>query len=101
MRAYRPRQARQLRWPWLLSTSMDRGWQEGPEPLPSRFLSGAADAWMCSLAGDAEMFSRFITVTHMLSGPGVLLAPRSLARIGRAYLHHRQAPGGSHREEVP
>ncbi|GGM14722.1 hypothetical protein GCM10010129_68640 [Streptomyces fumigatiscleroticus] len=99
LRAYRARQARQLRWPWLLSTSVDRGWQEGPVSLRSRFMSGVADAWMCSIGGDPEMFSRFITVTHLLSGPGVLLAPLSLARIGRAYLRDRRA-SGAHREEA-
>ncbi|MGW2317390.1 FAD-dependent oxidoreductase [Streptomyces sp. NPDC001680] len=93
LRAYRARQTRQLRWPWLLSTSVDRGWQEAPMSLRSRFMSEVADAWMCSIGGDPEMFSRFITVTHMLSGPRVLLAPHTLARIGRAYLHNRRASG--------
>ncbi|GHE14674.1 NAD(P)/FAD-dependent oxidoreductase [Streptomyces alanosinicus] len=86
LRDHRTRQARLLRWPWLLSTAVDRGWQEGPATLFTRVANRLMDAWQQSIPGDSDMFHRFIKVTHMLAPVSPLLAPRATVRIARTLL---------------
>ncbi|MFF4948657.1 NAD(P)/FAD-dependent oxidoreductase [Streptomyces chattanoogensis] len=90
LRRHRTHQARLIRWPWILSTAVDRRWQEGPLSPSTAIANLLMDAWLQSIPGSPDMFHRFIKVTHMLSTAGPLLSPRSLARVAGTILRGRR-----------
>ncbi|MFD3523096.1 NAD(P)/FAD-dependent oxidoreductase [Streptomyces sp. NPDC058653] len=92
LRGHRRRQARIIRRAWLLSTTMDRGWQPGPLPAGAKVLHRLMDAWLESAPASADMYRRFLGVMHMVSGVRVLLAPRAVTRIAATLIRGRRRP---------
>ncbi|MGW1411569.1 FAD-dependent oxidoreductase [Streptomyces sp. NPDC002403] len=79
---FQRRTAHITRWPWLMATLSDRGWQtETPSSPLLRAGQWYLSKWYALITHHPRMFQDFARVANMLSGPAVLARPRHLLRI--------------------
>ncbi|WP_281399458.1 FAD-dependent oxidoreductase [Saccharopolyspora phatthalungensis] len=77
--------ARRTRWPWLLATSSDWGWQRHRAPLPIRAGLGYLRRLMRAMPHDDVLYQQFLRVLHMVDPPTTLGRPSIVLRV----LRHR------------
>ncbi|MCF3104867.1 FAD-binding protein [Streptomyces roseoverticillatus] len=72
---YHRHAARTLLLPWLMTTSLDRGWSPEPAPLPARASRTALLHLLHRIPDHPGLYRKFLNVQHMVASPLTLLLP--------------------------
>lgn len=89
---FQRRIAADLRWPWLMASSYDRGWTPDKGSLTACLARWYLGRLLSVIPHDINVFRRFVAVSQMLDNPVVLLHPRVLAGLALAALRHPPGP---------
>ncbi len=67
--------ARTLRFPWLLTSSLDLGWKADDVPVTAALARKALDRFLRRIPDEPALYRRFLRVQHMTASPATLLLP--------------------------
>lgn len=72
--------ARTLTLPWLLSSSLDLGWDPGRSPLSAVLARRLLNRLLRRIPNDPVLYRKFLDVQHLTASPATLLLPVLLPR---------------------
>ncbi|MFF7725714.1 FAD-dependent oxidoreductase [Streptomyces sp. NPDC008001] len=72
---YHRHAVRTLLLPWLMTTSLDRGWSPEPAPLSARAGRSVLLYLLRRIPRNPGLYGRFLNVQHMVASPLTLLLP--------------------------
>ncbi|MFE7120530.1 FAD-dependent oxidoreductase [Streptomyces sp. NPDC057654] len=79
-RNFQRRAARTLRFPWLLTSSLDLGWRTEGVPLTAALSRRMLHRFLRRIPDDPTLYRRFLKVQHMTASPATLLIPSFVRR---------------------
>lgn len=82
--------ARDVRLPWLMGTTADLGWADGPLPTQIRLGQKYFSRLLETIPTNPGVYKTFAQTWHMLRGPAPLASPTVLARMAATTLTRRR-----------